>query len=60
MYIFKKNINKKIVNYINNQNLINYFKYYKIKYLKVNLKQFKMKNFKSKIKIKVYLKEIIP
>ena len=60
MYIFKKNINKKIVNYINNQNLINYFKYYKIKYLKVNLKQFKMKNYKSKIKIKVYLKEIIP
>ncbi len=47
MYIFKKNINKKIANYINNQNLINYFKYYKIKYLKVNLKQFKMKNFKS-------------
>ena len=60
MYIFKKNINKKIVNYINNQNLINYLKYYKIKYLKVNLKQFKMKNYKSKIKIKVYLKEIIP
>ena len=60
MYIFKKNINKKIVNYINNQNLINYFKYYKIKYLKVNLKQFKMKKYKSKIKIKVYLKEIIP